>query len=128
MSPELITFKLPGEALALGLLVGAERYCGRAPGFIRSQYSLQPRPGRHSMVTSLGACRALLAGKTIPSARRYDLFNAGRSTRKPKAGIGATWRRIEPVNGARQSFDTGAASAVECGDPVRRRQDGLRRR
>ncbi|MCP3959361.1 MAG: MgtC/SapB family protein [bacterium] len=32
MSPELTIFKLLGEALALGLLVGAERYRGREPG------------------------------------------------------------------------------------------------
>ncbi len=32
MTPDLQTFKLLGEALALGLLVGAERYRGRQPG------------------------------------------------------------------------------------------------
>ena len=32
MSPELTVFKVLGEALALGLLVGAERYRGRDPG------------------------------------------------------------------------------------------------
>ena len=32
MTPDLETFKILGEALALGLLVGAERYRGRQPG------------------------------------------------------------------------------------------------
>ena len=32
MTPDLDTLKILGEALALGLLVGVERYRGRDPG------------------------------------------------------------------------------------------------
>jgi uncharacterized membrane protein (DUF4010 family) len=63
MTPDLQTFKLLGEALALGLLVGVERYRGRKPG---EQKSAGVRT--FAIVCLLGALSGLLGTAVIAVA------------------------------------------------------------